>query len=198
MMRRLLWALAIALTAFLLPGAALVKDREKPAANYKILGGVERLGGPYTIRFPTQWDADHMTPYLLPVVAQLQDEGFDIKLGGPGPATCMDGTIYVMRGHRPLGDIRSKGYPCRSAGTVVGGTVIMNSEYRQLGGETWYSETLLRNLFPHELGHALGLDHAKNEGDPVPTMWPMRGNGYQDERMGTFTPADLQGLKSLK
>ncbi|MFJ8677263.1 hypothetical protein [Streptomyces sp. NPDC093589] len=171
----------------------------------------------FTITFPSQALKDRYTPYLTAALAQLNTAGVKVAIGG---IEAINYAVVPPQGHiqfnevyRPMGTPGySQGLPCWNTATnrVWGGFVLIDSEYWD--GSWTISETKKKNVIPHELCHALGLDHCnsdmnndgviatfetvKDSAGVSPLMTSPNG-GYQDSRAGTLTPYDLNGIKAL-
>ncbi|MFH8490714.1 hypothetical protein [Streptomyces longisporoflavus] len=119
----------------------------------------------------------------------------------------------------------SQAHPCYATGnhSAWGGWIWVDSEYWK-PGDYKLSPTLISNMMSHEIGHAIGLDHANVDGPdanrtadnyecvsnstkdlPVmcsPNGGHARAKGGTDARAekyaGVYTKWDIAGLKALK
>lgn len=171
----------------------------------------------YTITFASEALRQRYTPYLTAAVAQAQQIGVRLAIGGVepvdpnkcGPA----GHIQYMEMYRPVGTPGwSQGMPCPfpAGGATTGGIVAIDSEYWD--GSWPIPQHKLRNTIVHEMLHALGLDHpnrdlngdgtvssyecVKDSAGITPVACSPNG-GYPDSRAGRLTKADLTGLSVL-
>lgn len=169
----------------------------------------------YRITFTSEELRTKYVPYLAKSVAVLRELGVNISIGGVTNVDVADcpaeGVIQFDETYRPLDEAgMSRALPCHDLddGSSWGGHVQMDSEY----WTGWEMPTyMLRNVFPHELMHALGLGHANEDVDGDgevgafecreldgfrPTMCSPNG-GYEDERAGIPGPYDQHGIRQM-
>lgn len=173
----------------------------------------------YVITFASTEARDKLSAMFELGVESLQSKGVNIYITtevetvAEGSCSPKDHIVVGLK-YRPTGQAGySQGTPCYSLSnnSMFSGKVWINSEYQQLGG-TWYlSDFQWKNLFPHELGHAIGLDHPNTDLDADGTVEPYECvvNAY-DERpvmcspnggwvagAGKFTTFDKNGVAQL-
>jgi hypothetical protein len=166
---------------------------------------------PHT-RYVITWDSaaarDKMSKTLEPSLAQLRGIGIDIfnttlveKVGATSCAPT--GHVVVGMKYRPAGKAStSLGSPCYSTATHAqsSGKVWIDSEYKQLGGTVSLSDRIWKSAVPHEVGHALGLDHpaaTKNSAGDSPVMSSPNGGFKASASYSKYTAWDLAGFRQL-
>lgn len=164
----------------------------------------------YVITYGSTTARTKLQPMMEKTVAQLRSLGFNIfntTSVEPVSTGCQTRNhIILTLKYRPAGTAGySKAAPCYTVSdhSLFSGKVWINSEYKQLGGTWSLSDKLWKNVFPHEFGHAFGLDHSptpipKNSAGDTPTMTSPNGGPNVSSKYGTFTSWDLAGLKQLK
>lgn len=172
----------------------------------------------YTITFKTEAMRKRYSPYLTAAVSQVNAAGLHLKVGGVeavdinkcGPAY----HVQITESYRPTGTAGwSKGIPCpyQPKGLGIGGIVQIDSEYWD---GTWpITDTVLRNTVPHEMLHALGLDHPNYDIDKdgtveryecvatsygnKPLMCSPNGGYSTAANKGKLLAYDINGIKQL-
>lgn len=165
-------------------------------------------GGRYVITWDTAAARDKMSKTLEPALAQLRTTGLDIfittfveKVGATSCAP--SGHIVIGMKYRPAGKANtSLGAPCYNTAThsMSSGKVWMDSEYKQLGGSVNLSDKIWKGAVPHEVGHALGLDHpaaTKNSTGDTPVMTSPNGGFKSTTKYSLYTSWDLAGFRQL-
>lgn len=165
----------------------------------------------YVITYASTTARTKLSPMLEKTVTQLRSLGFNVfnttTVEPLSETACQPRNhITITLKYRPMGTAgTSQGRPCSSTSdhSLYSGKVWIDSEYKQLGGSWSLSDKLWKNVFPHEFGHAFGLDHAptpaqKNAAGDTPTMTSPNGGPNTSSKYGTFTSWDLAGLKQLK
>lgn len=164
----------------------------------------------YVITYGSTTARTKLQPMMEKVVTQLQ--GLGLKVYNTTTVEAVSATACQPRNHititlkyRPMGTAgNSQARPCSSTSdhSLFSGKVWIDSEYKQLGGAWNLSDKLWKNVFPHEFGHAFGLDHApapaqKNAAGDTPTMTSPNGGPNVSSKYGTLTAWDTAGIKQL-
>ncbi|WP_326806623.1 hypothetical protein OHB04_02205 [Streptomyces sp. NBC_01775] len=171
----------------------------------------------YTITFETAAMKTRYAPYYTEALKQINAAGLHITVGGVEPVDINKcgpkNHIQVTERYRPVGTPGwSKGVPCpyQPKGLGVGGLVIYDSEYWD--GSWPITQVHLKNTIPHEILHALGLDHPNTDLDKDGVIEPHEcvatsyGNkpimcspngGYSTSNAGKLVGYDVNGVKAL-
>lgn len=160
-------------------------------------GGFSELG-----RALTAWTAEPSTPVRLAYAGPTERQGgldvFDgvngIVFGGslPDPFDCASGGVLAIGG--PWFDVEQRGaWGGETWLRILGADIVTNAGIECFFAASKNPRKAAEELFAHELGHALGLDHSCGDGWRGPCDTP----GKEQALMRSFLHADGRGARLM-